>query len=193
MPVQSELKAGTIMTINLWQQLPPGPDIPHCVYCIVEIPKGSRNKYEYSKKAGVIKLDRVLYSPMHYPSDYGLIPQTYAEDGDPLDILVMVNEPTFAGCVIEARPVAIFHMLDRDEVDEKILAVPSTDPLFDEYLDIENVPKHFLTEVAHFFQTYKQLQGIEVTPKGWEDAEVARQAILNAIQRYKDTFPPSMV
>jgi inorganic pyrophosphatase len=104
-----------------------------------------------------------------------------------------VNEPTFAGCVIEARPVAIFHMIDRGETDEKILAVPSTDPLFDEYLDIENVPKHFLNEVAHFFQTYKQLQGIEVTPKGWEDAEVARQAILNAIQRYKDMFPPSMV
>ncbi len=179
--------------INLWQALPPGPNIPEAVYCIVEIPKGSRNKYEYSKKAGVIKLDRVLYSPMHYPSDYGLIPQTYAEDGDPLDILVMVNEPTFAGCVIEARPIGIFHMLDRGDPDDKVLAVPSTDPIFDEYLDLGNAPKHFLNEVAHFFQTYKQLQGIPVTPLGWEGADVARQVILQAIERYKSTFPPQMV
>jgi inorganic pyrophosphatase len=178
------------MGINLWHQLPAGPDVPQAVYCIVEIPKGSRNKYEYSKAAGVIKLDRVIYSSMHYPSDYGLIPQTYAEDGDPLDILVMVNEPTFAGCVIEARPIAIFHMLDRGDPDEKILAVPATDPLFDEYNDIGNVPKHFLKEVAHFFQTYKQLQGIQVTPKGWEDAKIARETIVQAIDRYRKKFPP---
>jgi inorganic pyrophosphatase len=181
------------MGINLWHRLPSGPNIPQTVYCLVEIPKGSRNKYEYSKKAGVIKLDRVLYSPVHYPSDYGLIPQTFAEDGDPLDILVMVNEPTFAGCVIEARPVGVFHMTDRGDSDEKILAVPSTDPIFDDYNDIGDVPKHFLTEVAHFFQIYKQLQGIEVNPKGWENAEAARQVILQSIQRYKDMFPPEMV
>jgi len=181
------------MAINLWHQLPSGPYVPDKVYCIVEIPKGSRNKYEYSKKAGVIKLDRVLYSPMHYPSDYGLIPQTYAEDGDPLDILVMVNEPTFAGCVIEARPIAIFHMIDRGDSDDKVLAVPATDPIFDDYHDINDVPRHFLNEIAHFFQTYKQLQGIEVTPKGWDNASVAREVILASIQRYKDTFPPDMV
>jgi len=181
------------MAVNLWHQLPPGPDVPHNVYCIVEIPKGSRNKYEYSKKAGVIKLDRVLYSSMHYPSDYGLIPQTYAEDGDPLDILVMVNEPTFAGCVIEARPIAIFHMLDRGDPDDKVLAVPSTDPLFSDYHDIGDIPKHFLQEVAHFFETYKQLQGIPVEPKGWEDAAAAYDVIGQAIKRYKERFPPQMV
>jgi len=181
------------MGINLWHHLPPGPSIPQRVYCVVEIPKGSRNKYEYSKKTGVIKLDRVIYSSMHYPGDYGLIPQTFAEDGDPLDILVMVNEPTFAGCVIEARPVAIFHMLDRGDLDDKVLAVPATDPLFDEYRDINHVPRHFLSEVAHFFETYKQLQGIQVTPKGWENAETAHQTILHAIQHYKDKFPPDMV
>ena len=130
---------------------------------------------------------------MHYPSDYGLIPQTYADDGDPLDILVMVSEPTFAGCVIEARPIGIFHMLDRGDPDEKILAVPATDPLFADYNDLTDVPKHFLTEVAHFFQTYKQLQGIQVTPKGWENAEKAREVILQAIERYKQKFPPEMV
>jgi inorganic pyrophosphatase len=181
------------MGINLWHRLPSGPSIPQTVYCIVEIPKGSRNKYEYSKSAGIIKLDRVLWSSMHYPSDYGLIPQTYADDGDPLDILVMVNEPTFAGCVIEARPIGIFHMIDRGDPDEKILAVPSTDPLFTDYKDLSDVPKHFLTEVAHFFQTYKQLQGIQVTPKGWENAEKAREVIVQAIERYKEKFPPEMV
>ncbi|MBI5958392.1 MAG: inorganic diphosphatase [Chloroflexi bacterium] len=179
--------------MNLWHRLPSGPHVPNTVYCLVEIPKGSRNKYEYSKKAGVIKLDRVLYSPVHYPSDYGLVPQTYAEDGDPLDILVMVNEPTFAGCVIEARPVAVFHMIDRGDPDDKILAVPATDPIFDDYKDMGDVPKHFLNEVAHFFQIYKQLQGIEVTTQGWENAEAARQVILQSIQRYKDMFPPEMV
>lgn len=181
------------MGINLWHKLPPGPDVPKVVYCIVEIPKGSRNKYEYSKKAGVVKLDRVIYSSMHYPSDYGLIPQTWAEDGDPMDIMVMVTEPTFAGCVIEARPIAIFHMLDRGDPDDKILAVPSTDPLFDDYQDITDVPKHFLNEVAHFFQTYKQLQGIEVTPKGWENAEAAYEVIKRSIEAYKEKFPPDMV
>lgn len=178
------------MGINLWHNLPTGPHVPDRVYCIVEIPKGSRNKYEYSKTAGVIKLDRVLYSPMHYPSDYGLIPQTYAEDGDPLDILVMVNEPTFAGCVIEARPVAIFHMIDRGDSDDKILAVPATDPLFNDYRDIGDVPKHFLNEIAHFFQTYKQLQGIQVTTKGWEDAAKAHEVINQCIGRYREMFPP---
>ncbi len=181
------------MGINLWHKLPPGPDVPKTVYCIVEIPKGSRNKYEYSKKAGVVKLDRVIYSSMHYPSDYGLIPQTWAEDGDPMDIMVMVTEPTFAGCVIEARPIAIFHMLDRGDPDDKILAVPATDPLFDDYQDITDVPKHFLNEVAHFFQTYKQLQGIEVTPKGWENAAAAYEVIKQSIERYKAKFPPDMV
>ncbi len=181
------------MGINFWHRLPPGPDVPHAVYCIVEIPKGSRNKYEYSKKAGVIKLDRVLYSSMYYPSDYGLIPQTYAEDGDPLDIMVMVNEPTFASCVIEARPIAVFHMLDRGDPDDKILAVPTTDPLYADYHDIDDIPKHFLSEVSHFFQTYKQLQGIEVTPKGWDDADKAYAIIQDAIERYKEKFPPELV
>ncbi len=181
------------MGINLWHRLSPGPDVPKTVYCIVEIPKGSRNKYEYSKVAGVIKLDRVIYSSMHYPSDYGLIPQTYAEDGDPMDIMVMVNEPTFAGCVIEARPIAVFHMLDRGDPDQKILAVPTTDPLYRDYTDIGDVPKHFLDEVAHFFQTYKQLQGIEVEPQGWGDAEEAFGVIQRAIALYKEKFPPEMV
>ena len=122
--------------MNLWHELPPGPDAPDVVYAIIEIPKGSRNKYEYHKSAGIIKLDRVLYSSLHYPGDYGLIPRTYYEDGDPLDVLVMINEPTFPGCIIEARPIGVFQMLDKGLPDDKILAVPATDPLFAGNTDI---------------------------------------------------------
>ncbi|MEQ9031693.1 MAG: inorganic diphosphatase, partial [Aggregatilineales bacterium] len=130
------------MSLHLWHNLASGPDTPNVVYAVVEVPKGSRNKYEYSKTAGVIKLDRVLYSPLHYPGDYGFIPQSYFEDGDPMDILVMMNAPTFPGCVIEARPLGMFKMIDRGEKDYKILAVPATDPNFDEYHDLDDLPKH---------------------------------------------------
>jgi inorganic pyrophosphatase len=182
------------MSINLWHGLMPGPKVPDVVYCIVEIPKGSRNKYEYSKTAGVIKLDRVLYSPLHYPSDYGLIPQTYYEDGDPLDIMVMINEPTYPGCVIEARPIGMFQMLDRGMPDDKILAVPSTDPNFDDYHDLPDIPRHFLQEVAHFFQTYKQLEANgNIEPKGWVGAEAAKEQILHSIALYREKYPPTGV
>lgn len=180
------------MSVNLWHGLQPGPNIPDIVYCIVEIPKGSRNKYEYSKTAGVIKLDRVLYSPLHYPSDYGLIPRTFYEDGDPLDIMVMINEPTYPGCVIEARPIGMFRMLDRGMPDDKILAVPSTDPMFDDYFDLEDVHKHFLKEVAHFFQTYKQLEANgNIEPLGWVGAEIAKEHIMAAVALYQEKYPPT--
>jgi inorganic pyrophosphatase len=173
---------------NLWRELRPGPDVPNVVYTIVEIPKGSRNKYEYNKENGVIVLDRVLYSSMHYPGDYGLIPHTFYDDGDPLDILVMTDEPTFPGTIIQARPVAIFRMLDRDLHDDKILAVPATDPLFAEYQDIDNVPPHFLIEVAHFFETYKDLEGLRTKPLGWENCEAAKKEILRSIELFGQRF-----
>lgn len=171
---------------NLWTDLPPGPDVPRVVHVVVEISKGSRNKFEYDEHMGIFKLDRVLYSPLHYPGDYGLIPQTLAEDGDPLDALVMVTEPTFAGCVIQARPLALFRILDRGVPDSKVLAVPATDPIFADDVDMDDVPRHFLAEVAHFFKTYKDLEGIGVEPLGWEGAEAAREEILRAIKRYQD-------
>ncbi|MBK9125010.1 MAG: inorganic diphosphatase [Chloroflexi bacterium] len=178
------------MTLHLWHNLASGPSAPDVIYAVVEVPKGSRNKYEYSKKAGVIKLDRVLYSPLHYPGDYGFIPQTFWGDGDPLDILVMMNEPTFPGCVIEARPVGMFKMIDKGEQDYKVLAVPATDPNFDEYRDLDDLPKHFPKEVAHFFTVYKHLQGTEVTNEGWVGAAEAKQAVLEGIRFYRETFPP---
>ncbi len=155
-------------TMNLWRELPPGLDVPRVVYVVVEIPKRSRNKYEYDEDGGFIKLDRVLYSSLHYPGDYGFIPRTLHDDGDPLDVLVMTNEPTFSGCVIEARPLGIFHLIDKGKLDDKILAVPHTDPLFDNYHALDDVPPHFLDEVTHFFSVYKDLERAETESRGWE-------------------------
>ncbi len=178
------------MPIHLWHDIMPGPKPPDLVYAVIEVPKGSRNKYEYSKRTGTIKLDRVLYSSLHYPGDYGFIPQSFFEDGDPLDILVMVTEPTFPGCVIEARPVGMFKMIDRGEADYKILAVPATDPNFNDYRDLSDIPAHFPTEVMHFFMTYKQLEGVTVENEGWDDAAAARTAIIESLNLYREKFPP---
>jgi len=178
------------MTLHLWHNLKSGPNAPEIVYAVIETPKGSRNKYEYSKPAGVIKLDRVLYSPLHYPGDYGFIPQTYFEDGDPTDILVMMNEATFPGCVVEARVLGVFRMIDKGEPDYKVLAVPATDPNFEHIKTFEDVPKHFVNEVRHFFMTYKQLEGVEVDNLGWGNTEEARDEITKSMAYYREKFPP---
>jgi inorganic pyrophosphatase len=177
------------MALHLWHNLAPGPKPPEIVYAVIEVPKGSRNKYEYSKKAGVIKLDRVLYSPLHYPGDYGFIPQSYFDDGDPMDILVMMNEATFPGCVIEARTLGMLKMIDKGETDYKILAVPATDPNFEHIQTFDDVPKHYLEEVKHFFMTYKQLEGATVENKGWVGAEETYEAIMRSLKLYRDGFP----
>ena len=176
------------MAINLWKDLITGPDVPETVNVVVEIPKGSRNKYEFDKETGALRLDRVLYSSIHYPGDYGFIPQTFYDDGDPLDILVMVNEPTFPLCVILARPIGLFRMTDRGQPDEKILAVPVNDPLFRDYADITDIPQHFLHEVAHFFAVYKDLEGVTVKTIGWEGAAQAKKRISYAAAMFQNKF-----
>lgn len=176
--------------IHLWHNLSSGPNPPDVIYAIVEVPKGSRNKYEYSKTAGVIKLDRVLYSPLHYPGDYGFIPQTFYEDGDPLDVLVMMHEATFPSCVIEARPVGMLRLVDRGEHDDKVLAVPSRNPEFNDYRDLDDLPTHFPNVVEHFFKVYKQLEHAHVESEGWVGAEEARKAILRSMGLYREKFPP---
>ncbi len=169
---------------NLWHDLPPGPDVPNVIYVIVEIPKRSRNKFEYNKHGGFLKLDRVLYSSLHYPGDYGFIPRTHYDDGDPLDVLVDTSDPTFPGCVIEARPVGIFRMRDRGLADDKILAVPATDPLFDNYQELDDVPPHYLEEVEHFFSVYKDLQHERIEPLAWEGREAAHAEIERSLKLY---------
>ena len=176
--------------MNLWHSLEAGPKPPHRVFAVVEVPKGSRNKYKYHGRHGFITLDRVLYSAMRYPGDYGFVPHTLHPDGSPLDVLVMTSQPTFPGCVIEARPLGLLLVMDRDVPDSKILAVPATDPLYNDYSDISHLPPHFLKEVAHFFSVYKDLEGVRIRTMGWEGKDVAHGEIADAIANYDRRFPP---
>lgn len=173
--------------IHPWRDLAPGRNPPDVITAVVEIPGGSRNKYELDKESGWFRLDRVLYSAVHYPGEYGLIPQTLHEDGDPLDVLVYLEEPTFTGCLIDARPIGVLRMLDRGEPDDKIIAVAADDPLTSEYVDVAGLPPHYLREVAHFFGIYKDLEGKRVEVLEWAGADEARRVILSSIERFAAT------
>ncbi len=146
----------------------------------VEIPRGSRNKYEIDKERGVLVLDRVLYSSVHYPTDYGFVVGTLAEDGDALDALVVVDEPTFPGCHVTARPIGVLDMKDEKGPDQKILAVPIGDPRFSDIRDLKDIGQHWLREIENFFQTYKQLEDKWTDVVGWEDAAAAVRVIRDA-------------
>lgn len=172
------------MSVHPWHDLPPGPEPPTLLNAIIEIPQGSRTKYELEKESGLFRFDRLLYSSVHYPADYGLIPRTLADDEDPLDVLVLVTEPTFTGCLVRVRPIGVFEMTDSDELDEKVLAVPSRDPLFDEVSDLDDVAPHLLREVEHFFSVYKELEGGRTTALGWQARAHALEVIERAIERY---------
>ncbi len=147
------------------------------VLAFIEIPRGSRNKYEYDVKDGTFRLDRVLYSSVHYPTEYGFIPDTLADDGDPLDILVLVQEPTFPGCLIEARPLGGLDMADEKGSDFKVLAIPVGDPRFAHVETLEQIGNHWLREIETFFDTYKLLEGKETEVLGWHDEAKARSVI----------------
>ena len=173
-----------------WHDIPTGPDAPAAVTAVIEIPTNERNKYELDKKLGVFRLDRVLHSAVHYPGDYGFLPRTLGDDGDPLDVLVLMTIPVFTGCLVDARPIGLFHLIDRGAADEKVLAVPVGDPYSDGLNDLEDVPPHYLKEIEHFFQVYKDLEGTRTVTRGFEGAEAARQAIVGAMAAYKDRFAP---
>jgi inorganic pyrophosphatase len=164
--------------------LDPGPDCPEIVRMIVEIPKNSTNKYEYDGNLGVFRLDRALYSPMHYPGDYGFVPGTLAEDGDPLDVLVLVDEPSFPGVLIAVRPVGMLEMVDQDEPDQKILAVPNQNPRFGQIHTIDQVFPHNLREIEHFFTIYKELENKRTKMLGWRGPRYARESIRKCRDRY---------
>lgn len=165
-------------------EMDPGSHSPEIVRMIVEIPKNSANKYEYDTELGLIKLDRPLYSPMHYPGDYGFIPGTLAEDDDPIDVLTLVEEPTFPGCLMEVRPLALLDMVDSSKPDQKILAVPFRDPRFEELQDVEDIPAHTRKEIEHFFQIYKDLEGKAVKTQGWLGREHAYHHFDEARRRF---------
>jgi inorganic pyrophosphatase len=151
---------------------------------IVEIPKNSPNKYEYDGQLGVFRLDRALYSPMHYPGDYGFIPGTLADDGDPMDVLALVQEPSFPGCLIEVRPVGILNMVDQQEQDQKILAVPNRNPRYDQIHTMDQIFPHVRREIEHFFTIYKELEGRVTRMEGWGGPPEARRAITESRAAY---------
>jgi inorganic pyrophosphatase len=155
---------------------------------IIEIPQGSRNKYEIDHTTGRIRLDRVLHSSVHYPTDYGFLPGSLSEDGDPLDVLVLTLNPTFPGCIVPARPIGVLRMRDDKGPDEKILAVPIGDPRFDDIHDLPNLHGHWLREIENFFATYKLLEEKDTELYGWEGADEARRAIRDACNRHDATL-----
>jgi inorganic pyrophosphatase len=165
-------------------QLDPGPDSPRIVRMIVEIPRNSGNKYEYDPQLGVFRLDRALYSPMHYPGDYGFIPGTLADDGDPLDVLTLVDEPSHPGILIAVRPVGLLQMDDQGAPDQKVLAVPNRNPRFDQIQAIEDVFPHTLREIEHFFNIYKELEGKTTEIRDWRGVEEACSLIETCRRNY---------
>jgi inorganic pyrophosphatase len=159
---------------------------PEVLRIVVEIPKGSRNKYEMDHETGQIFLDRMLFTSMQYPADYGFIEETLGGDGDPLDALVFVGEPTFPGCRIDARPIGLFRMTDEKGEDEKILCVPPADPLWGHIGDLQGIPLTVMNEIEHFFQVYKDLEGHKVSTDGFENRAAADLVIERARQRFAD-------
>jgi inorganic pyrophosphatase len=164
-------------------RVPIGRNAPVEVHAIVEIPKGSSNKYEYDLQHEVFMLDRVLYSPLYYPCDYGWIAGTLSEDGDPLDILVLGSHPTFPGCVVEARPLGALLMRDEHGTDSKVLAVSSRDPRFQEVTCMDHLGIHLPREIEHFFRVYKDLEEKETEVTGWVDLDHTHQIIAQCHQR----------
>lgn len=168
-----------------YEKLPVGPHAPDRVNAVIEIPQGSVHKYEYDKQLHVFRLDRTLYSPVHYPGDYGFVPSTLGQDGDPLDILVLVDAPSFPGCVMEVRPIGVLRMVDQGNNDEKILAVVENDPVYREIHDSSQVFPHLLREIEHFFSIYKNLEGKKTEIAGWSGADAARKIIVEGQKRRK--------
>jgi inorganic pyrophosphatase len=161
-----------------------GAHAPEEVRVVIEISKGSHNKYEYDEKLDVIKLDRVLHSTVYYPADYGFIPQTRSKDGDHLDVLVICSEPVFPGCVVDVRPVGVLYMVDQKEEDEKIIAVAVGDPLSDSIKDIADVGDFFKKEIHNFFETYKKLEEKIVKVHHWHGKDIAYKIISEAKDRF---------
>ncbi|HET8810284.1 MAG TPA: inorganic diphosphatase [Flavobacteriaceae bacterium] len=157
---------------------------------LIEIPKGSRNKYEYDFKLKKIRYDRMIFSSMMYPADYGFIPETLALDGDALDVLVLVTEPTFPGCVMEVKPIGVFHMADEKGPDEKVICVPVSDPISNQVNDLSELNPHLIKEIEHFFQVYKDLEQKKVDVGGWGNLKEAEHIVEQCTKRFKESnFP----
>ncbi len=169
---------------NPWHHVNPGDSKPAEVNGVVEIPKGTRAKYELDKDSGLLRLDRVLYSSVYYPANYGFIPQTYCDDGDPLDILVFSQIDVVPLCIVPARPIGVMRMLDNGEADDKIIAVAIGDPSVNHIHDISQLPAHYVAEMRNFFEDYKKLEGKKVMVEDFFDTHAAQQIILENLAMY---------
>ena len=171
--------------MNPWHTVALGEDPTRVFLAVIEIPRGSKNKYELDKKTGLLRLDRVLYSSVHYPANYGFLPQTYCDDGDPLDVLVLCQEPIVPMCIVSARPIGVITMSDEKGVDDKIIAVPAGDPEYNHYDDISELPPHRMLELRQFLAEYKTLENKQVDIDDLGGREVAAKVILAAVALYK--------
>ena len=167
-------------------ELPMGDRSPEVFRAVIEIPLDGTQKIEYDKELHVFRLDRTLHSPVHYPGDYGFVPSTLSDDGDPLDVLVLVSTPSFPGCVQEVRPIGLLEMMDQGVLDEKVLAVGKNNPRFANIWNYTDIYPHMLKEITHFFSIYKDLEGKRVEMKGWRDASYARDRVLRAAKMFEE-------
>lgn len=174
--------------LHPWHGVEPGEQSPRVVNAIIEIPQGSRAKYEIDKPSGLLKLDRVIYSSFYYPMNYGFIPQTYGDDKDPLDILVITSLSVQPLTIIEAKVIGVMQMVDSGDADDKIIAVAANDPSVNHYNNIEELPNHFFEELRHFFEEYKRLENKTVIVEDFGDKATALKIVTDAVKLYKDTF-----
>lgn len=173
---------------NIWHDISPKRISPEDFVAVIEIPKGGKNKYEMDKETGLLRLDRVLYTSTHYPANYGFIPRTYAADNDPLDVLVLCQETIVPMTLVRCYPIGVVKMLDNNEVDEKIIAIPFNDPSMNHYTDISQLPTHTFDEIRHFFRVYKSLEYKETDVSDVYGADKAMEIIRDCISSYKDKF-----
>ncbi|MFI3231192.1 MAG: inorganic diphosphatase [bacterium] len=174
--------------MNIWHDLDQDRVKPQDFICVVEISKGSKKKYELDKETGLIILDRILHTSTHYPANYGFIPKTFGDDGDPLDVLVLCSEPVDPLTLIRVYPIGVMYMIDDGKNDEKIIAIPYNDPTYNSYQDISELPKHTFNEMQHFFTVYKHLEGKTTAVNEIGNRKEALKVIEIAIQNYNDAY-----
>ncbi len=173
---------------NIWHDISPERIKPDDFICVIEIPKGSKKKYELDKETGYIILDRILHTSTHYPANYGFIPRTYGDDKDPLDVLLLCSEPLEPLTLVRAYPIGMIAMIDNGNNDEKIIAIPYNDPTYNHYTNIDQLPKHIFDEMRHFFKVYKNLENKETAVNEVSGKEDALRIIASAIDSYNEKF-----
>lgn len=174
--------------MNIWHDISPKMVTADSFSAVIEIPKGSKVKYELDKSTGLLRMDRILYTSTHYPANYGFIPRTYADDGDPLDVLVLCSETLEPMSLVQCYPIGVIKMLDNGAADEKIICIPENDPTYNKHTDISDLPQHIFEEMSHFFTVYKQLEGKDTVIDDVKNHDEARDIINHCIEHYIDKF-----